>query len=150
MNEADVKILPDALNKFVEGTQGYPFYLQQWAACAWDVAASSPISIADVSVASSEAVRILDEGFFRVRLNRMTKGELEYCSAIASLGEKGPYKTSEIARVLGKKATTIAMVRSSLISKGMIYSPERGYVEFTVPLFAGFIKRQKQLHPQSD
>ncbi len=150
LNAADVKILPAALKEFVEGTQGYPFYLQQWAACAWDVAPCSPISVLDVSTASSEAIRILDEGFFRVRLNRMTKSELDYCSAIASLGEKGPYKTADIARVIGKKPTTLAMVRSSLISKGMIYSPERGYVEFTVPLFAGFILRQKQLHPASD
>ena len=150
LNDASVQILPEALTKFVEGTQGYPFYLQQWAACTWDAAPASPITIDDLANASGEATRILDDGFFRVRLNRMTKGELEYCSAMANLGEKGPYKTSEIARVIGKKTTTLGMVRANLISKGMIYSPERGVVDFTVPMFAGFILRQKQLHPESD
>lgn len=150
LNDADVQILPDALRKIVEGTQGYPFYLQQWAACTWDVAPRTPISLSDVDNASVEAIRILDEGFFRVRLNRMTKGELEYCSAMASLGEKGPYKTSDIARVMGKKASALGVVRSSLIANGMIFSPTRGYVEFTVPLFASFIMRFKQHHLECD
>mgnify|MGYP001157724578 FL=1 len=150
LNDADVQILPDALTKFVKGTQGYPFYLQQWASCTWDVAPCSPITITDVSNASAEATRILDEGFFRVRLNRMTKSELEYCSAMASLGEKGPYRTSEIAQVLGKKLSTLGALRSSLIAKGMIYSPTRGNVDFTVPLFATFLLRFKQHHLESD
>ena len=150
LNDADVEILPDALTKVVEGTQGYPFYLQQWASCTWDVAPCSPITTTDVTNASVEATRILDEGFFRVRLNRMTKCELEYCCAMASLGEKGPYKTSEIARVLGKKLSTLGVLRSSLIAKGMIYSPARGDVDFTVPLFATFLLRFKQQHLESD
>ena len=149
LNEAAVQIHPDALSKFVGGTQGYPFLLQQWAACTWDAAPASPITITDLDNASGEAIRILDDGFFKVRLNRMSKNELEYCSAMATLGEKGPYKTSDIARVIGKKASTLGMVRAGLISKGMIFSPERGVVDFTVPLFAGFMLRQKQ-HPESE
>jgi hypothetical protein len=37
--------------------------------------------------------------------------------------------------------TTIAPIRSSLIKKGMIYSPNHGDTAFTVPLFDGFMKR---------
>ena len=69
---------------------------------------------------------------------------------MASLGEKGPYKTSEIAQVLGKKLSTLGALRSSLIAKGMIYSPTRGNVDFTVPLFATFLLRFKQHHLESD
>jgi hypothetical protein len=37
--------------------------------------------------------------------------------------------------------TAAAPVRSSLIAKGMIYSPAHGDTAFTVPLFDGFLKR---------
>jgi hypothetical protein len=35
----------------------------------------------------------------------------------------------------------IAMVRQSLIAKGMIWSPSHGDTAFTVPLFDQFMKR---------
>jgi hypothetical protein len=31
--------------------------------------------------------------------------------------------------------------RANLISKGMVYSPEHGRLDFTVPLFDDFMKR---------
>ena len=37
--------------------------------------------------------------------------------------------------------TAVAPVRSTLIAKGMIYSPAHGDTAFTVPLFDGFMKR---------
>jgi hypothetical protein len=42
---------------------------------------------------------------------------------------------------LGQRVTAAAPVRSSLIAKGMIYSPAHGDTAFTVPLFDGFLKR---------
>jgi hypothetical protein len=42
------------------------------------------------------------------------------------------------------KPTSIGPLRSSLIKKGMIYSPAHGDNAFTVPLFDGFLKRQQR------
>lgn len=42
---------------------------------------------------------------------------------------------------MGRKVSSVAPLRSTLISKGMVYSPEHGDTAFTVPLFGEFMKR---------
>ena len=144
LEEENVTITEAALDEIVKGTRGYPFYLQQWAACAWDIAPTQQITIDDVKNASVDAVEILDAGFFRVRLDRLTPSELQYCFAMSDFGE-GPYKTGAIARKLHKKTADLGVVRANLISKGMIYATSRGYLDFTVPLFADFLRRHQSL-----
>lgn len=90
--------------------------------------------------AESEATRRLDESFFRVRLNRVTDAEQRYMRAMAELGA-GPYRSGDVARLLGKSTNSFGPVRDGLIRKGMIYSPKHGVLEFTVPLFDQFMKR---------
>lgn len=140
IREIGASITDDALKAIVTGTKGYPFFLQHWAACAWDIATGPEISAQDVQDAWREAIEMLDNGFFRVRLDRLTKSELKYCMVMASLGE-GPYATGRIAKLMGKDAQQLGPQRASIISKGMIYSTSHGYVDFTVPLFAEFMRR---------
>jgi len=82
----------------------------------------------------------LDEGFFRVRFDRLTPREKDYMRAMASLGA-GPHRSGEIADKLKAPVRSVAPVRSSLISKGMIYSPAHGDTGFTVPLFDAYLRR---------
>jgi len=134
------EIEADALEAIVRQTQGYPYFLQEWGSQAWVAAAQSPITVADVSRATTEALRMLDQGFFRVRIDRMTPREKEYMRAMAELGA-GPHRSGDIAELLGVKVTTISPLRSGLIGKGMIYSPQHGDTAFTVPMFDAFMKR---------
>ena len=60
--------------------------------------------------------------------------------AMAELGA-GPHRSGDIANLLDKKVSTVAPMRNTLISKGMVYSPAHGDTAFTVPLFDGFMKR---------
>ena len=82
----------------------------------------------------------LDASFFRVRFDRLTPSEKRYMRAMAELGE-GPHRSGDVADVLNRKVTSVAPTRSSLIRKGMAYSPSHGDVAFTVPLFDGFMRR---------
>ena len=72
--------------------------------------------------------------------DRLTPTQKRYLRAMAELGS-GPHRSGDIAHMLNRKVTTVAPIRSSLIAKGMIYSPARGDTAFTVPLFDGFMKR---------
>src|SRR5437773_1587177 len=45
--------------------------------------------------------------------------------AMAELGP-GPHRSGDIASVLGVDVTTVAPLRSGLIRKGMVYSPQHG------------------------
>ncbi|MCY3973053.1 MAG: ATP-binding protein [Candidatus Dadabacteria bacterium] len=129
-----------ALERILHRTEGYPYFLQEWGFQAWNIAESSPISREDVDRASVEALRRLDEGFFRVRYDRLTPKEREYVIAMASL-ERRPYRSSDIADKLGENVNTLGPQRARIIAKGVIYSPRYGDVEFSVPMFEEFVKR---------
>ena len=131
---------PDALDYIISETQGYPYFLQEWGKWAWDIAESSPITMEDAETASRSAIAALDEGFFRVRFDRLTPSEKRYLRAMAELGP-GPHRSGSIAEVLERGVTSLAPVRSQLIAKGMIWSPSHGDTTFTVPLFDGFMQR---------
>ena len=133
-------IEPTALSEIVERTEGYPYFLQEWGASAWDVATGSTITNADVERATIVALKRLDQGFFRVRLDRLTPREKEYMRAMAELGP-GPHRSGDIAAMLGVKVTSVGFVRQELIRKGMVYSPQHGDTAFTVPMFDRFMKR---------
>lgn len=129
-----------AIKEILRETQGYPYFLQQWGHEAWNVAVNSPITFDDIKVASKIAIAKLDQSFFRVRFDRLTPREKEYMRALAGLGE-GSQRSGDIATALGVKPQSIAPIRSSIIKKGMIYSPAYGDTAFTVPLFGDFLIR---------
>jgi hypothetical protein len=130
----------EALKLVTKTTKGYPYFLQEWGYHSWNTARSSPISVADVHAASEAAITSLDKSFFRVRFDRVTPREKDYMFAMAVLGT-GPHRSGDIAAELGVAVESIAPVRSSLIKKGMVYSPAHGDTAFTVPMFADYLNR---------
>ncbi len=135
-----VDFMPEALEAIVRETQGYPYFLQEWGKHTWEVAKDSPITVDDVEEATQLTVAALDESFFRVRFDRCTPFERKYLRAMAQLGE-GPHRSGDIAHELGREVSSLGPHRTSLIKKGMVYSPNHGDTAFTVPLFHEFMKR---------
>lgn len=135
-----VSITPDALNQILQVTQGYAYFLQQWGSHTWRAAIASPIDVAAVNVASVTAIAALDESFFRVRFDRLTPKEKKYLRAMAELGA-GPHRSGDIATCYGASVSSLAPTRSSLIAKGMVWSPNHGDTAFTVPMFDEFMRR---------
>ncbi len=136
----NVEITPDAMNLILEVTQGYAYFLQEWGSHTWLVATGSPILANAVRQASVTAVAALDESFFRVRFDRLTPKGKKYLRAMAELGP-GPHRSGDIADTFGAGVSSLAPTRSSLIGKGMVWSPNHGDTAFTVPLFDEFMKR---------
>ena len=138
--EQGINVNEDALDQIIKETRGYPYFLQEWGKHSWDVATSSPITLADVKQATTSAIAALDESFFRVRFDRLTPLEKRYLRAMSELGA-GPHRSGDIAEKLGRDVTSLGPTRSQLIVKGMIWSPSHGDTAFTVPLFDAFMKR---------
>jgi len=134
------EIDPEALDRLVEVTQGYPYFLQEWGYQAWNHAPESPITAADLTAAHDKTISRLDENFFRVRFDRLTPSEKTFLRAMAEPGP-GPYRIGEVADILGIKVGSLSPRRAKLISKGMIYSPTHGDLDFTVPLMDDFMRR---------
>lgn len=80
-----VKVSEDGLGHIVRKTGGYPYFLQEWGKHAWDTASKSPITLADVELASASAVAALDESFFRVRLPSCVCLKSVFCSESKSV-----------------------------------------------------------------
>jgi len=141
----DVEYEPAALDFILARAERYPFFLQTYGRYAWLVAARSPITEGDAKAADTIAQEQLDSGFHRARFNRATAAERRYLTAIAELGD-GAQQTAEVSARLGADQRRTALVRQNLIDvKGLIYSPQRGYVDFTAPLFGDYIRRQHPL-----
>ncbi len=130
-----------ALDRLVEVTRGYPYFLQEFGKQAWD-AAEGParITLDDVERSIPVATAELDDGFFRVRTGRTSDPERAYLRAMAELGP-GPVRSVEVATLLGKKATALGPTRDGLLKKALCYSPRWGEIDFTVPLFDAFMRR---------
>lgn len=135
-----VTIDADALEQVLQVTKGYAYFLQQWGSHIWRAANQSPISMNDVDTASVTAIAALDESFFRVRFDRLTPREKKYLRAMAELGP-GPHRSGDVAACFNAKVSSLAPTRSSLIVKGMVWSPNHGDTAFTVPMFDEFMKR---------
>lgn len=144
--ELGVEFEGAAIDLILEKTRGYPYFLQEWGKHAWEVADSSPITLEDVEEATITTIAALDEGFFRVRFDRLTPKEKLYLRAMAELGP-GPHRSGDIAEQFGLKVTSLGLLRNNLIHKGMIWSPSHGDTAFTVPLFDAFMRR---IMPGSD
>jgi hypothetical protein len=129
-----------ALDLAMAITGRYPYFLQELGYAAWDLAEGQTIIRSDVENAQEVYLSKLDESFFRVRFDRCTERQKQYLRAMAELGP-GKQKAKDVAAVLDKKSTQVAPFRSELIDMGLLYTPDHGYAEFTVPHFDQYMKR---------
>lgn len=134
-----VEFTQDALHELRALTGGYPFFIQTYAKFVWDAAVETPIGPADVAVAAPRAAEQLRRSFFAPRYDRATPAERRYMQAIGDLGD-GPVPTLEVAAGLGRRPSDVSVQRDGLLTKGLIYAPERGLVAFTVPHMAAFLR----------
>jgi hypothetical protein len=124
---------------------GYPYFIQEYGRVVWEEAGISPITATAVEEALPVAQEILDEEFFDNRVEEATNEERRYMAAIADFGD-GPQSTAEVSERAGyRKRTSSSKARQALIRKALIYDPEYGMVDFTVPHFADFMRRRYPL-----
>lgn len=139
-----VEFTSAAVDKISIVTERYPYFLQQWAYEAWNIAPEKRIGEEILEAASERAIAELDKSFFKVRFDRCTPSEKRYMRALAELG-RGKHRSGDVAETLGVKVTSVAPTRSALIKKGMIYAPSHGDTSFTVPLFDRYMRRAMAL-----
>lgn len=140
LTEEGVRISDEAMAEIISNTRGYPYFLQEWGHQCWNIAQDDRIEFDDAENAAALATKRLDQGFFKVRFDRLTPKEREYVIAMAKLGE-GPYRSSDVADALGETPQSLGPRRAQIISKGMVYSPSYGDIAFTVPMFNEYLMR---------
>ena len=137
----NVRWQPEALDRVVGRTRGYPYFLQEFGKHAWDAARGpDAITLSDVETGTPLATSELDAGFFRVRVDRANSAERACLTAMASLGA-GPYDCGDVAAVLKRTVAEVAPLDDALVRRGLCYAPGDGFIDFSVPMFDEFVRR---------
>lgn len=135
-----VNYAEDAARQVVRESAGYPYFLQEYGLELWNHAESSPITSGDVDAVREIVSDSLARSFFGTRFQLATDAEQRFLAAMASCGDP-PYRTSAVARAYGARDQRgVSPQRESLIAKGLVWSPRRGQLDFTVPLFAEYLR----------
>ena len=129
-----------AVDKIVEETKGYPYFLQEVGQARLGRRGCVADRTRRCRARHGDHHRSAGRKLFRVRFDRLTPAEKEYLRAMAELGP-GPHRSGDIADCLMRKVTALGPTRNQLIAKGMIWSPSHGDTAFTVPLFDEFMRR---------
>ncbi len=140
----------EAVALALESSAGFPYFLQVLGQEVWNVAERSPFGVADVRAAQAPYRDTLGRNFFRPRFEIATDAEQRYLMAMGDLGV-GPYRSRDVAvRYGASDQRGVSVHRDGLIRKGLIWSPRRGEVDFTVPLFADYLRESHPLDRDSD
>lgn len=139
--EAGVEFTEAAAATVLASAQGYPYFLQVYGDLVWQIADTSPVSVGAATSATAAGIGEIDRSLFRSRWDRATPKQKDLMIAMSD--DDGPSSISDLAARMGKKRPSdISVFRDELIRKGLIYAPERGYLEFTVPLMTDYVRRQ--------
>lgn len=129
-----------AMNKIIEITGRYPYFIQAFCSAIWEETDGNLIDEPDVEKALPIFWSNMDRGFFMVRFARCTKREKQFMFAMVKCGEL-PCTISNVAMIMKTGVGRISTFRAQLINKGLIYATGHAEIDFTVPQFDGFLKR---------
>lgn len=132
-----------ALKKIYKTTKGYPFFIQQLCKEVYSLSEGKLIEEKDVEKGIVQYYSVLDSGFFKSRYERCSETDKYFIFAMVACGNL-PCTIANVAKNLGKSVTSISTTRAQLISKGIVYSAKYSELDFTVPDFDDFIRRNPE------
>ena len=132
-----------AIDLLLQSSGGYPYFLQEYGRAAWEVSPGPVITLEDARASVVVGLERLDAGFFRSRWNRATPAERRLLVAMADDGG-APSLSSDVARRVGLKPTSLGPYRAKLIAKGLVYAPEHGQLAYTVPGMDEYVHRNRE------
>ena len=139
-----------AARDVVRESAGYPYFIQEFGRELWNEAETSPITARDVAAVREIVRDSLARSFFGTRFQLATDAEQRFLAALASLGDP-PYRSADAARAYGARDQRgVSVQRDGLIHKGLIWAPRRGQLDFTVPLFAEYLRETHALDTFED
>lgn len=135
-----VSYTKEAIDRIVDITKGYPFFVQQLCQIVYKNANENIIDKETVDLNIHNFLETLDDGFFKSRYERCAEGDKKFIFAMVKCNEL-PCTISNVAKNMKKNVSSISPTRAQLIAKGIIYSVRYKELDFTVPEFSGYIKR---------
>lgn len=133
----------DAIEELFLRSQGYPYFVQEFASAAWTHHKGSSVTKDDLTAITPGVQRMLDESIYDRQFAQLSPREVLFVLALHQLGP-GAHRPDDIAEALGRSTSAdLGSVRTQLIRKGIIYAPARGLAEFRLPLTYEYLERHK-------
>lgn len=125
-------------------TGGYPYFVQQYGQIICSHAGENMlVDETAVNDVLPEYYKELDNNFYMIRYQE--RGELEkQCLQAIADADSLPCNVSYIAKTLGKNPRQVSPSLSRLKNKGLITYESASEIDFTVPGFGDYIKRNRQ------
>ncbi|WP_394281328.1 ATP-binding protein [Corynebacterium sp.] len=130
-----------------ELTQGYPYLVQLIGFLAWNAAATSEITRADVSSIREEAIEILGTQVHQPSLRAVPPRQREYLDAMAHIQfqtGRSRVSTTDLTTALERPTTALSDTRGKLIDRDLIVAAGWGEVEFAQPYLGEFLRREQR------
>jgi hypothetical protein len=140
----------DALDEVVKIAQGYPYFLQLYAYESWEAAGRTQrvanVTLAHVKMAQPIAERQIETGIYAARFGQTTESERRYLFAMIDVmgrKESPQVRSSEVASAMNRGLSDVSPIRDNIIRKGIIHSPEHGFLMFSIPGFREYLARKR-------
>lgn len=139
----------DAVDKIVDVTGGYPYFIQFVCKEAYDVYIQRTNAGERPSAPINEIVRKLDSDFFMGRWARVTDRQRDLLRLVAQMANcETEFTVQEIVarskrdHVKSFSSSHVNQMLASLAHVGIVYRNRHGKYSFAVPLLGQFIRRQ--------
>ena len=146
VKESRWKFTPAGVERIVETSDGYPYFIQFICRETFDHLRSHP---KDITIPMDSIIRKLDSDFFAGRWDNLTDRQRDMLYCIACLDQPdGEFSISDVVDgskqidVRNFKPGDVSQMLPRLIERGLVYKNRHGKYAFAIPLFGGFIKRK--------
>lgn len=132
------------LEYLAKNTAGYPYFVQFYGYFIVENIPKDRITLEDVEEIEPLLLKELDASFFEARFNKASESEKNTLHAIATIGSKVKLENiiQEVNRTSKSSDDLVRKLLARIEDKGLIYRPQKGIYEFTVPLFRNFLLRK--------
>ncbi len=126
----------DLLSRAAKVTKGYAYLVQLVGYSIWQRAnlhraKSAIMSERDVIEGITLAEARFHDVVHEPAISVLGLNDIKYLLAMCE--DKQQFKSSEIAKRMGKKTNEVSSIRAKLLQREVIQAPQRGYVQFAVP-----------------
>jgi hypothetical protein len=130
------------MSEIVEGTAGYPYFLQFFGAYVCRSVPSPDVTLDDFRAIEPALLHELDLAFFEDRFEGASPSEQRVLEAMAREG--GPVPLNRLHRAMPGVSGLNLLVRR-LVERGLIYRATRGAYDFALPLLRDHLRRRAEV-----
>lgn len=142
LEEAGLSFSKTLIERIVEETRGYPYFLQFYAFYLIQNVPKQRLGIAEYERLHPFLLKELDDSFFLGRFEKASEAEQKVLFAISGFGQGA--RVSDIRKKTGIDRNYLNQILKHLMDKGILYRVSRGRYAFTLPLFGEFLLRKRK------